>query len=182
LWVLLVLLVAVALSVSWWELATDDTLALMGGLFVLAGGMAALISVVISLWTHAGPVLAFRAQARDALERAADVVKDVLLDWDPDGEDELAQEEREPLPPLEPGQFRAALRGEVEAALDRVAEVLNEAPDVAIDELLAGGSRSRVVMDAGTLDLETVAGGRSVVDARLLTEHCLCQTYQLGPN
>jgi hypothetical protein len=88
-----------------------------------------------------GTLSTLRARAEEAMGRAADAVKDVLLDWNPDDEDRPEEEEREPLPPLEPGPFRAALRGEVEAALDRVAQVLNEAPDVESMTARAGDVR-----------------------------------------
>jgi hypothetical protein len=67
-------------------------------------------------------------RAQPALDRAADKVKDVLLDWDAE-EDELPRPvARAPLPPLGPEQLVADLRPQVEDALRRLAEILNAAP------------------------------------------------------
>ena len=67
-------------------------------------------------------------RAQPVLDRAADKVKDALLDWDAE-EDELPRPvARAPLPPLEPELLVADLRPQVEDALRRLAETLNEAP------------------------------------------------------
>jgi hypothetical protein len=68
---------------------------------------------------------------RGAAETAgmlADVIKDSMLDWTPDDEDENAPEE-EPLPTMEPFRFVEALRGPAEIALTSLADAINEAPD-----------------------------------------------------
>jgi hypothetical protein len=71
---------------------------------------------------------ALARRAQPMLDRAADKVKDVLLDWDAE-EDELPRPvARAPLPRLEPEVFVADLRSQVDDTLRRLADVLNEAP------------------------------------------------------
>jgi hypothetical protein len=71
---------------------------------------------------------ALARRAQPALDRAADRVKDVLLDWGAE-EDELPRPvARAPLLRLEPEVLVAGLRPQVEDALRRLADVLNEAP------------------------------------------------------
>jgi hypothetical protein len=72
--------------------------------------------------TPPGPVDKF-------LDRAAVVVKDAILDWNPDG-DERPEPPAAPLPPLEPAKFVAALRAPVEEFIRSAAESLNAVPDL----------------------------------------------------
>jgi hypothetical protein len=71
-----------------------------------------------------------RPHSERLLDRAADAVKDAMLDWDPDGDDQ-PQPERVPLPPLEPARFAESLRGRVDEFLRSLADEMNAAPDVA---------------------------------------------------
>jgi hypothetical protein len=70
-----------------------------------------------------------RARAEQALGRAADAIRDAVLDWDPELEERPSAPPPVPLPPLGPKVLVGALRGPVEEALERIAEALNEAPD-----------------------------------------------------
>jgi hypothetical protein len=71
----------------------------------------------------------WRARIAQALERAADSIRDALMDWDPDGEDEPAEMAAGPLPPLDPEALVVLMRGRVEECLRCLAEVVNEAPN-----------------------------------------------------
>jgi hypothetical protein len=70
-----------------------------------------------------------RSRARLALDRAADAIRDTLLDWDLEPEERAAKPPPVPLPALDPKVLVAALREPVEAALEDIAETLNQAPD-----------------------------------------------------
>jgi hypothetical protein len=94
----------------------------------LVGGVLALRAGVAYLRKDTPLVASLRDRADAAMERMADAVRDALLDWNTD--DDLPPEvAREPLPPVDPGQFVEVLRPEVEQTLAALAEVLNEAPD-----------------------------------------------------
>jgi hypothetical protein len=91
-----------------------------------AGGLLVLTLLLRPPVERGMKALARRAQP--VLDRAADKVKDVLLDWNAE-EDELPRPvARAPLPPLEPELLVLDLRPQVEDTLHRLADVLNEAP------------------------------------------------------
>jgi hypothetical protein len=74
-----------------------------------------------------------REEGENFLTRWADIIKDLLLDWDisPDADDagtadgDLPADE---LPPMSATEFVEALRGKIEQTLHRIAEVINRAP------------------------------------------------------
>lgn len=93
-------------------------------------------------WT---PNLANVRDRMDALlERAADAIKDALLDWELDDESGQAMVGREDLPPLDAALFVAALLPRLEQVLWRMADAVNEAPAERI--LAAGEARIRELL------------------------------------
>jgi hypothetical protein len=62
------------------------------------------------------------------LERAADAVKDALLDWELDDEAAQTPPGFEELPPLDPVLFVSAMLPQLEDMLWRLAEAVNDAP------------------------------------------------------
>jgi hypothetical protein len=79
----------------------------------------------------------------ETCERMGDAVKDAMLDWTPD-EDEEAECFKEPLPPLSREAFVEALRGPAEEMLSALADAINEVPDAAT--ILAGSERCEEVL------------------------------------
>ncbi len=65
-----------------------------------------------------------------ALERAADAVKDAVLDWMT--EDEPPADAVDELPPLDREVFAEALRGRLDETLRQVADAINAAPTGAV--------------------------------------------------
>ena len=95
--------------------------------FVAGAGCLLVLTLLLRPHVERG-LNALARRAQPVLDRAADKVKDTLLDWDAE-EDELPRPvARAPLPPLEPELLVADLRPQVEDTLRRLAEVLNEAP------------------------------------------------------
>ncbi len=106
----------------------------------------------------------------EAAERAADAVKDFMLDW---GAAEPPCQAAHALPRVPPEQLVAALRGRVEQTLLRVADAINRAPTgdivAASEEEVRGlfgelwwdalelGAKMRV--EAGLSQLPPVPGG-----------------------
>src|SRR5262245_39893999 len=73
-------------------------------------------------------VWACAARVKQGVDCAGDAVKDAILDLgcpapEPPGTPPA------PLPPVDPERLSAALRGPIEEALRRAAEVINEEPD-----------------------------------------------------
>jgi hypothetical protein len=80
-------------------------------------------------WKEKRPL---RDRLEELMERLADAIKDVLLDWSgTDGEDAAASPPEE-LPPFEPETFVLAMREPSETLLRRLAEAINNAPTGAI--------------------------------------------------
>jgi hypothetical protein len=73
-------------------------------------------------------VWALASKAQGLTEGASDAVKDALLDLgsDPPGDGPADAAGAQALPPLNPDELAAALRGAIEYALYRAAEVINE--------------------------------------------------------
>src|SRR5262249_37896809 len=93
-------------------------------------------------WTES---LANVRERMDALlERAADAVKDALLDWELDDEPGQAPARLEELPPLDPALFVAALLPQLELVLWRMADAVNDVPEGRI--LAAGEARVRELL------------------------------------
>jgi hypothetical protein len=78
------------------------------------------------------------------LERAADAVKDALLDWELDDEAGQTAAGLQELPPLDPALFVAALLPQLELVLWRMADAVNDAPAGRI--LAAGEARVRELL------------------------------------
>jgi hypothetical protein len=88
-------------------------------------------TLLASWWALTGYVIqAFAAKIDGQREDTADAVGMAIrdLDWDTRGQPPRAIPEALGLPPLCPEQFVNALRPQVELALRRVAEVMNEDP------------------------------------------------------
>src|SRR5205807_10038317 len=70
-------------------------------------------------------------KTEQTLARAADAIKNVILDWDPAGNYSVDQEKpehgTEPLPPLDPCEFVGSMCRKVEETMAHVAEVINAA-------------------------------------------------------
>lgn len=69
-----------------------------------------------------------RTESDNLLTRWADVIKDMLLDWDISPEPEDGAPVAEELPPMSADEFVYALRGRIEETLHRIADVINRAP------------------------------------------------------
>jgi hypothetical protein len=69
-----------------------------------------------------------RNEGDNLLTRWADVIKDMLLDWDISDEPDDAEPIADELPPMSEDEFVNALRGRIEATLHRIADVINRAP------------------------------------------------------
>jgi hypothetical protein len=85
-----------------------------------------------------------RERMEELLERAADAVKDALLDWELDDEAGRTPSTFEELPPLDPVLFVAALLPQLEDVLWRMAEAVNAAPTGRI--LAVGEERVRELL------------------------------------
>ncbi len=70
---------------------------------------------------------ALRGSTGPPLERAAELIKEILLDWDL-GEEPADGVMADDLPPLDALEFVAAMRGRVEQVLLQLAGAINEAP------------------------------------------------------
>ena len=69
-----------------------------------------------------------RDQGENFLTRWADIIKDLLLDWDIAGEPDVPEPIFDELPPMSEAEFVQALRGKIEETLHRIAEAINHAP------------------------------------------------------
>ncbi len=69
-----------------------------------------------------------RDDGENILTRWADIIKDLLLDWDISSEEEEPEPIVDELPPMSEADFVHALRGRIDETLLRIAEVINRAP------------------------------------------------------
>jgi hypothetical protein len=104
-----------------------------------------------------------RDRFEKATDRMADMIRDTLLDWNPEAEDDPEREPPGPLPSLKPGQLLEALRPEVEQVLGEVTRVLNEADAETFEEQVPALRRlfeellCRAVERGEELQIETAA-------------------------
>jgi hypothetical protein len=68
----------------------------------------------------------FGDRMQKAVDRVADAVRDSMLDWNPDAEDEPERPPPGSLPAVTPARLAEVMRPEVEAVLAEVARALNE--------------------------------------------------------
>jgi hypothetical protein len=85
-----------------------------------------------------------RQRMEAVFERAADAVKDALLDWELDGEAGRDPSDLEELPPLDPTTFVAGLMPQLGDILKQLADVVNDAPTERI--LAANEARARELL------------------------------------
>lgn len=68
-----------------------------------------------------------RDEGDNFLTRWADIIKDLMLDWDLSSEED-AEPIVDELPPMSEAEFVQALRGKIDETLHRIAEAINRAP------------------------------------------------------
>jgi hypothetical protein len=69
-----------------------------------------------------------RDDGENILTRWADIIKDLLLDWDISSEEEEAEPIVDELPRMSEEEFVHALRGKIDETLHRIADAINRAP------------------------------------------------------
>ncbi|HEV3115696.1 MAG TPA: hypothetical protein VGY58_01505 [Gemmataceae bacterium] len=179
--------IGVTLDGTWYDVS-GLTMAVLFLQFLVCS-YATMLSLVMCIGS--GKAARLRETTEQTMSRAAETIKDMILDFGADSDADKAIDKpehgTEMLPPLSSAHFVASMRGKIEQTLSRVAEVLNQAEtgtEIAASEAhiksLLGDLRFDAIAmalqmrnDANTAEIQSVAS----VPGRLTTRSGKAKSY-----